>query len=623
MAGAMPADRDPRLSDTQVLPADVIVTREPDGTIRAKSPHALGPYPDRITERLNHWAAVSPDRTFLAARGQARAWRHLTYGQAHRRVRSVAEALLTRRLSRDRTIVILSGNSIEHAVVALAAMYCGVPYAPVAPAYSLQVRDHDALRRLCELMRPGLIFADDGPAFEPALRDVIRAGVEIVTNVPPVGMTATPLAELEAAIPSDAVDDAHARVTGDTIAKVLFTSGSTGRPKGVINTQRMLCANQEQLRTVLAFLAEAPPVLCDWLPWNHTFGGNHNFGIVLYNGGTLYLDEGRPLPGQMECTLVNLRELATTAYFNVPRGFEMLLPALREDADFRRLFFSRLKTLFFAAAGLRPEIADGMQELAIATLGRPVPWITGLGATESAPFALCTGPLLSTTTHVGVPVPGLELKAAPVGDLLEARLRGPNITPGYWGDEELTHAAFDDEGFYRMGDAIAPVDPDELSRGFMFRGRINEDFKLSTGTWVRVGAVRARLLAALGDIAQDVVITGHERDCVGALIFPNRRACGAIAAANGLLPGSHDLQHPAVRQTFVDRLTAYNQTSIGSSTIVRRALLLDTPPSFEHAEITDKGSINQRGVIARRAALVEALYASAGDDLSIGVETFR
>ncbi len=606
-----------------MLPADVIVARDPDGTIRARSPHALGPYPERITDRLNHWAAVAPDRPFLAARGADGAWRYLTYGQAHRRVRSLAQALLTRRLSHDRTIVILSGNSIEHAAVALAAMYCGVPYAPVAPAYSLHVRDHDALCRLLALMRPGLVFADDGPAFEPALRDVVRGDVEIVTSVPPREMTATPLAELEATTPTSAVDDAHARVTADTIAKVLFTSGSTGRPKGVINTQRMLCANQEQLRTVLGFLADPPPVLCDWLPWNHTFGGNHNFGIVLYNGGTLYLDEGRPVPGQMECTLANLREIATTAYFNVPRGFEMLLPVLRQDAAFGRHFFSRLQALFFAAAGLRSEVADGMQELAIATLGQPVPWITGLGATESAPFALCTGALLSTTTHIGVPVPGLELKAAPTGDLLEARLRGPNITPGYWGDEELTRASFDDEGFYRMQDAIAPADPNDLSRGFMFRGRINEDFKLSTGTWVRVGTLRTRLLAALGEIAQDVVITGHERDRVGALIFPNAIACRAMASADAATPYVDVLGHPAVRQTFIDRLTAYNETSVGSSTIIHRALLLDTPPSFEAAEITDKGSINQRVVLVRRAALVDALYDTPGDDLLIRLGGFR
>jgi feruloyl-CoA synthase len=601
--------------DTRVLPADIIVERQTDGTIRARSPHALGPYPERITDRLNHWALAAPDRPFLAARAADGAWRHLTYADAHRRVRSVAQALLTRRLSDDRTVVILSGNSIEHAIVALAAMYCGVPYAPVAPAYSLQVRDRTALARLCAVMRPGLVFADDGPAFEPALRDVVRGDVEIVTSVPPIGIRTTPLEALEATTATTAVDEANARVTAGTIAKVLFTSGSTGRPKGVINTQRMLCANQEQLRTVLAFLGDAPPVLCDWLPWNHTFGGNHNFGIVLYNGGSLYIDEGRPLPGRMERTLANLREVAPTAYFNVPRAFELLLPALRRDQELERRFFSRLQALFFAAAGLRPEIADGMQERAIATLGRPVPWITGLGATESAPFALCTGALLSTTTHVGVPVPGLELKAAPMNDILEARLRGPNITPGYWGDDELTRAAFDEEGFYRMGDAIAPADPGDLSRGFAFRGRINEDFKLSTGTWVRVGDLRARLLAALGELAQDVVIAGHERERVGALVLPNVTACRAVAAAGPAATVADVLRHPSVREAFAERLTAFNEIGVGSSTTIFRAVLLDTPPSFEAAEITDKGSINQRAILARRTALVDALYAAPGDSL--------
>ena len=314
---------------------------------------------------------------------------------------------------------------------------------------------------------------------------------------------------------------------------MLFTSGSTGRPKAVINTQRMLCSNQEQICTVMAFLRDAPPTLCDWLPWNHTFGGNHNFGIVLYNGGTLYIDEGRPVPGQMDRTIANLRDVATTAYFNVPRGFELLLPALREDDGVLPALLQPGRAMFFAAATLRPEIADGMQQLAIASAGRPVPWITGLGATESAPFALCTGPLLSTATHVGVPVPGVELKAVPVDGVLEARLRGPNITPGYWRDEDSTRAAFDEEGFYRMGDAIAPVDPDDplVAGGFAFRGRVREDFKLSTGTWVRVGTLRARLLAELGDIALDVVVAGHGRERVAVLLFPNLPSAGHSQAA--------------------------------------------------------------------------------------------
>src|SRR5690606_30442757 len=437
--------RSEALADARVLPADIVVTRDADGTIRARSPHPLGPYPERITDRLDYWAGATPHRPFLAQKTADGCWRYLTYADARRRALRLAQAFIDRQLSADRPIVILSGNSIEHALVALGAMYCGVLYAPAAPAYSLLVRDRTTLRRLVGMMTPGLVFADDGALFAPALADIADGSFEVVTVTPAPSIATTPLSALEATEPTSAVEDARLKVDGDTIAKVLFTSGSTGRPKGVINTQRMLCANQEQLRTVLAFLADAPPVLCDWLPWNHTFGGNHNFGIALYNGGTLYIDDGRPVPGQMERTIENLRSVTTTAYFNVPRGFEMLLPALRADAALRRQFFSRLQALFFAAAGLRPEIADGLQELAVATVGRPIPWITGLGATESAPFALCTGALLSTTTHVGVPVPGLELKAAPVGDLLEARLRGPNITPGYWRDDEATRAAFDEE----------------------------------------------------------------------------------------------------------------------------------------------------------------------------------
>ena len=606
---------DDALKNVRVLPADIVVTRDGDGTIRARSPHPLGPYARRLTERLDYWAAATPHRPFLAERDDTGAWRFLTYHDARTRVRRLAQALLDRRLSADRTVVILSGNSIEHALLALAAMYVGVPYAPVATAYSLLVKDHATLARVIDIMQPGLVFADDGARFESALRDVSTASIEVVTSTPPRTLGATRLAELEACEPTDAVDEATRAVDGRTVAKVLFTSGSTGRPKGVINTQRMLCANQEQLRTVLAFLADAPPTLCDWLPWNHTFGGNHNFGIVLYNGGTLYIDAGRPVSGQVDQTIANLRDVATTAYFNVPRGFELLLPALRQNDALRVHFFSRLQALFFAAAGLRPEIADGMQELAIATTGHPVPWITGLGATESAPFALCTGALMSTSTHVGVPVPGLELKAAPVDGLLEARLRGPNITPGYWRDADLTRAAFDDEGFYRMGDAIAPVDPDDpdVRRGFMFRGRISEDFKLSTGTWVRVGPLRARLLATLGDVTQDVVITGHDRERVGVLIFPSLPACRLLAHATPDVAVADLVAHAAVRQTLAERLERHNAENPGSSTAIHRALLLDTPPSLDAMELTDKGSLNQRAVLLNRSALVERLYAATGD----------
>ena len=610
--------RDATFADARVLPADVIVEQAADGTIRARSPHPLGPYAARITDRLEHWAVTAPGRAFLAERDASGAWRVLSYAEALGRVRHLAQALLDRGLSADRAVVILSRNSIEHALVGLAAMYCGVPYAPVAPAYSLAVREFDTLHAIVETMRPALVFADAGEQFERALGSVAARGLEIVTSTPASRLRTTALAELEAAGVTSRVDAAHAGVGPSTVAKVLFTSGSTGRPKGVINTQRMLCANQEQVRAVMRLLGDAPPVLCDWLPWNHTFGGNHNFGIVLYNGGTLYIDHGRPVPDLMPTTIANLRDVATTAYFNVPRGFEMLLPVLDADAGFREHFFSRLGLLFYAAAGLRPEVADRMQALAIQTRGAPIPWVTGLGATETAPFALCTGAMISTTTHVGVPAPGLELKATPVGGLLEARVAGPNVMPGYWRDETLTRDAFDEDGFYKTGDVIAPTDPDDLSKGFEFQGRLTEDFKLGTGTWVRVGTLRSRLLAALRDVVQDVVITAPNRDSLGALLFPNIAACRALAgaAADGLAVADL-LAHARVRRRIVEGLAGFNRLHGSSSTAIERAMLMDVPPSIDAMEITDKGSINQKAVLAHRSALVDALYAATGQELLV------
>src|SRR3954466_2031634 len=328
----------PAVGMRRILPADTIIERRADGAIFARSPYTLGSYPAKITERLEHWAAAAPERVFLAARNDDGDWRRLSYGDALRRVRNVAQALLNRRLSNDRPVVILSGNSIEHGILALGAMYAGIMYVPVAPSYSLLARDFTTLRDIWAALRPGLVFAAEGQAFARALRSVDAP--EIVTCTPIASVPSTSFNQLEATPATAAVDDAHACLTPSTIAKLLYTSGSTGRPKGVINTQRMLCSNQEMLRTVLPLLSEEPPILCDWLPWNHTFGGNHNFGIVLYNGGTLYIDAGKPTPAAFETTMRNLREVATTAYFNVPRGFELLLPVLREDESFRRHFFS-------------------------------------------------------------------------------------------------------------------------------------------------------------------------------------------------------------------------------------------------------------------------------------------
>ncbi len=592
----------------RILPADTIIEGRRDGAILARSPYPLAEYPTKITERLEYWADRSPARLFLAERDHHGGWRTLTYEDARRRVRSVAQALLDRDLSNDRPVAILSGNSIEHAVLALAAMYAGIMYVPVAPSYSLVARDFTTLRAMWAALHPGLVFAAEGQPFARALRAVDVP--ELVTCAPLDAMRSTSFHELEATPATVAVDDAHARITPSTIAKLLYTSGSTGRPKGVINTQRMLCSNQEMLRTVLPLLAEEPPVLCDWLPWNHTFGGNHNFGIVLYNGGSLYIDGGKPTPAGFETTVRNLREIAPTTYFNVPRGYDLLVPRLRADPEFCRHFVSRLKMLFCAAASLRQQIADDLTALATTASGTRIPFVTGLGATESAPFALCAGDADFTGGRIGVPVPGVELKLTPVGHQMEGRLRGPNITPGYWADDELTRSSFDDEGYYKLGDALGLVDATDLTKGFTFQGRIAEDFKLSTGTWVRVGPLRARLLAALGDLVHDVAIAGPDRDFVAALLFPNIDSCRALCGSQAAsLPLDELLSHPTLTSRLKCILEEVAREAASLSTSVARAMVMIQPPSIDAHETTEKGSINQKAVLANRAALVDMLYA--------------
>jgi feruloyl-CoA synthase len=605
----------------RILALDTIVRHGPGGVLYARSPDPLGPYPEKLTISLEHWARSVPDRPFLVQRDPQNAWHPITYGEMLARVRSVAQSLLDRNLSPDRPVVILSGNSIEHAVIALAAMYAGVLHAPVAPAYSLLARDYSTLRYIMDALTPGLVFVQDTTPFARAIAGVVPRGVEVVTCTDATPIAATAFGELTRTAPGPAVEDAHARVGPATIAKILFTSGSTGKPKGVINTQRMLCSNQEMLRTVLPLLDEEPPILCDWLPWNHTFGGNHNVGITLYNGGTLYIDGGKPTPAAFDATLANLREIATTAYFNVPRGYELLVPRLRAEPDFRRHFFSRMKMLFCAAASLRQQVADELSDMAVDADGRRIPLVTGLGATESAPFALCAGNATFTGGRIGVPVPGVELKLAPVAGRLEGRLRGPNITPGYWRDDALTNAAFDEEGFYKLGDALRQADPAEPSGGFIFEGRISEDFKLSTGTWVRVGPLRSRILARFGDLVQDVVISGHDRDFVGAMIFPAVPACAALARLEREACSVHDvLRHPDVRDYFRDLLRELARETPGSSTSVVRAILLEEPPLLDRQELTDKGTVNQKAVLTNRSGLVDQLHGPGGHATIIEVE---
>jgi feruloyl-CoA synthase len=605
---ADPDQTAPPVRPVRLGPRDVVVDRRTDGAIRLTSPHPLPPYPAKLTERLEHWAAAAPARTYLAQREPAGGWRRISYGETLMQVRRIGVALLQRDLSPERPIVILSGNDIEHALLGLAAMYVGIPYAPISPAYALISHDFGKLRYIIDLLTPGLVFATDGEPFARAIETTVPPGVEVVVHRRPISTRPTTAFEtLLTPRRTEPAEAAHAAVGPDTIAKFLFTSGSTGTPKAVINTQRMWCANQAMILSQLAFFADDPPVIVDWAPWHHTAGGNHDFGFVLCNGGTLYIDEGKPVPGLIETTVANLREVATNWYFTVPKGYEALLPYFRADRALRETFFSRLKVLWFAGAALSQSVFDEMQELARAACGERILFLTGLGATESAPMALARMWQSKDSTNMGVPVPGVELALVPNGGKLEARLRGPNIMPGYWRQAALTAQAFDAEGFYRLGDALRFADPADPGEGLLFDGRIAEDFKLATGTWVNVGPLRARLLAELEPLARDVVIAGGDRNEIGAMIFPSLDACRALAADPAADPTQDAGVHTALRQ----RLEALARTSTGSSNRIGRAILLAEPPSLDAGEMTDKGSINQRAVLERRADLVAELYASA------------
>jgi feruloyl-CoA synthase len=600
----------PEPDESFAIPA-IEAIRRTDGTLTLRSLSALGTYPASMGTYLEQWAGTDPDRTFLAERDQHGAWQSLTYARARQRVHRVATALLRKGLSASRPVMILSDNGIEHAVLMLAAMHVGIPSVSVSPAYSLLSQDFAKLRGMVSLVAPGLIYADSPSRYRPgleAMRDLHSA--LLVCRRGESGAGATGFESLEAEEDTRAVGEALARVGPDTVAKILFTSGSTGEPKGVINTQRMLVSNQQARAQCWPFLEHEKPILVDWLPWSHTFGANHNFNLVLRSGGTMYIDAGRPTTGQFAVSLRNLKEIGPTVYLNVPRGYEMLVVALKADSELRRCFFSRLRVIFYAAAALPQHLWAAMMELAAQTRGTPVPLVSAWGATETAPMVTDCHFQAARSGCIGVPVPGTLLKLLPDGEKLEVRVKGPNVTPGYFKRPDLTAQNFDEEGFYRIGDAVRFVDEEHPNRGLLFDGRIAEDFKLDSGTWVNVTALRMKAISALAPVAQDVVVAGHDYPSIGILIFPNVPACAALC--DDLLPDAPPdvvLSHPNVRAHVALALEKLRAEGAGSSMHAKAALLMREPPSIDAGEITDKGYINQRAVLRRRSDLVARLYA--------------
>jgi feruloyl-CoA synthase len=582
-----------------------------DGTTRLRSRVELGSYDPNAARLFRAAAGRNPGGIFIAERA-GEDWQKITYAEARQKVDAIAQTLTERGLSAERPVMILSGNSIDHALLMLACFTAGIAVAPISVAYSLQSQDHEKLRHIAELLSPGLVYVVDTAPFAKALKALDLKGVEIVASRNGASLEkVTPLEELTKARAAAVVEQAVAAITPDTIAKFLFTSGSMGLPKGVINTHRMMAANQQQLLQVWPFVAEQPLTLLDWLPWNHTFGGNHDINLVIRHAGTLYIDAGRPMPALIGETVRNLADVKPTIYLNVPAGYAALLPFLEKDDHLARNFFSDLRLIFYAGASLPQDLWERLEALSIRTIGARVPMASSWGTTETAPMALAAQSIAERAGVIGTPAPGVEMKLVPSGNKLEIRVRGPNITPGYWKRPDLTADAFDEEGFYKPGDAVRFDDPADPSKGFVFDGRLAEDFKLTTGTWVTVGMLRVSALAAASPALQDAIVAGHDRECVGLLAWLNPAGCKHLIGAGAPEALADLASHPAVREHVKRALTQFNARQTGRSQRIGRVLLLQDAPSIDANEITDKGYINQRRALERRKAEVERLFALA------------
>ncbi len=602
------------------ITVDIQMQHSADGTKLLYAVIPLEPHPYRLTERLKHWANVTPNNIFIGRRNEAGSWDTLTYAETFAKVKSIAQALLNRKISTATPVTILSENSIEHALIALAALHAGIPHSPIAPAYSLRSADLEKLKHVINLLTPGLIFVQDGKKYEKAL-EAIAKDVEIISPVKPDGdFKFTYFDELIYTKPTTEVEHAFEAIQPGTVAKILFTSGSTGLPKGVINTHENISTNWQQITQTFPFVKEQGLEFIDWLPWNHTFGSNHNLGIALYNGGAFYIDDGKPTPNGIAATVANLKERRPTIYFNVPKGFEDLIPHFKSDEQLRKHFFTNVKMLFYAGAAMPQHVWDTWEELAIETTGKKIMIASGLGCSETCPSALFASEPGGFAGLLGVPVPGLELKLVPLEGKIEARYRGKNVFPGYWRQPELTANAFDEEGFYCTRDALKFVDETNANKGMIFDGRIAEDFKLNTGTWVNVSVLRAQIIAAGNGLIQDVVITGHDNHFIGAIVFAGLDYCRKITGLDAGATPNKLINHIVIKQKLQKVLNELSVKSTGSATLVKRAVFADFILSIDKGEITDKGSINQRMILQQHPELVEKIYSSIVEDDVIEVK---
>jgi len=597
-----------RLRPVLLGPRGDKIERWPDGALTLRSPEPLGPYPTRLTERLTYWAAQAGQRVVLAERDGSGGWRTISFAAALASVRRIGQALIDRGLSPERPLLILSASSIDHALLALAAMHVGIPYVPLSPGYSLLSSDFARVRHVVNLITPGLVYAASGRKFGKAIEAAVPPMTEVAVGCDPApGRPAIPFSALADTVPTAAVEEAAARVTGDTIAKLLFTSGSTAMPKGVINTHRMLCSNQQMVAQTWPLLTAKPPVIVDWSPWNHTLGSNTVFGVALYNGGSLYIDAGKPTPAEFDTSVRNLAEIAPTVYFGVPICYQMLLAAMERDESFRRRLLARMEMMFYAGAVLAPKVWEEMNRMFVETCGERIFMTSSLGATETGPMTTASNWDTGRPSVLGLPVPGVELKLVPTAGKLEVRVRSPSVTPGYWRQPELTAKAFDEDGWYCSGDAVRFVDPDDPSQGLLYDGRLSEDFKLSTGNWVNAGPLRGLANGILAPLVRDVVVTGHDRDQVGLLVFPEVETCRAHAAIPAEASVEAVLSAPGVLREFQRRLDEIARHGTSTSTRIVRMLIVSDP--LTEGEMTDKRTISHGLVLKSHAAEIAELYA--------------